>query len=585
MPKAPYTPNVDVALSGQEIPEFRPTVRPEAFGVNVGQAIEKLGSTFEQAGNQVFNTAVQLQEEHLRTKAMNASTQYYAQTAKARQDFLAAENPGPEGLQKYIKDIGDARDKIRGTIAEPYAQRLYDNETRVDLERAYTAGAVHAASGTRKATQQALQAQEEVYKGRIAEDPKSEEAFNTNLENIRGSIRERLGPKGMQAEQTTINAAIEKAEQEAKAGRIKSLMRSDVPAAIELADRYKGQLGIHTEETLRLLQQEDHQVGTRMEADNIMAPIMEKQKAGVKLPSEEDAVKQIKDVADKTHPNDPLWGQLAEISVRTKYRAFQTQIKNSERDAVATIDDIMSKHPEWTSVEQIRSLPEGDQALKVLGSKLGPIELQHRIDRVHLMNDEHDNTEADRALGGLMQNRPEDFLDADLTSYKQTPANYRKWRSIRERFRKEQGTDPRLSAAMNWLRPSGVLESLGLYKRTENNKDEYDNFTGLVAEAIHDFKTVHGHDPTQQEFMDKVKPGIMQQIPVWRHNWIGRALNLPDKEDSDKIWKTEPDDQFKIDMQAQEMARGGPELTEEQVRRAWFLNQYQRVIKGEYKKK
>jgi len=582
MPKAPYTPNVDVALSGQEIPEFRPAVRPEAFGVNVGQAIEKLGSTFEQAGNQVFNTAVQLQEEHLRTKAMNASTQYYAQTAKTRQDFLAAENPGPEGLQKYIKDIGDARDKIRGTIAEPYAQRLYDNETRVDLERAYTAGAVHAATGTRRATMQAMQAQEEVYKGRIAEDPANMEGFKENLRNLLDSIDRRLGPYGQQAKPETIAATKEKAEEEARAGQIKSLMHSDVPRAVELANSpsYKGHLGIYTDETLKQLQQEDRQVGTRVEADKIMTDVMEKHKAGAEYMSMEDAVNKMKDVAEKTHPNDPLWGQLGEVAIRTKYRAFNSEVTNAYRKNIATIDKIIDDNPGWTSVEQVRGVPEGDAALKALGSKLGPIELQQKLDRIIGMKNQHDNSVANTFIAGMRNEDPERFLDYDFSTIKQTPENLKRWNAERERYREKQGTDPRVITAVNWLRPSGVLHDLGFDKVTENNKDEYTNFVGLVDEALLDWRQAHGNrNPTQREFLSDVKPDLMRQVHDTQHNWMSRALGIKDWDKEFPIWKTEPTPQFKMDMNAQAAARGGDELTEREMLNLWFLNQYQTLRK------
>ena len=582
MPKAPYTPNVDVALSGQEIPEFRPTVRPEAFGVNVGQAIEKLGSTFEQAGNQVFNTAVQLQEEHLRTKAMNASTQYYAQTAKTRQDFLAAENPGPEGLQKYIKDIGDARDKIRGTIAEPYAQRLYDNETRVDLERAYTAGAVHAATGTRRATMQAMQAQEEVYKGRIAEDPANMEGFKENLRNLLDSIDRRLGPYGQQAKPETIAATKEKAEEEARAGQIKSLMHSDVPRAVELANSpsYKGHLGIYTDETLKQLQQEDRQVGTRVEADKIMTDVMEKHKAGAEYMSMEDAVNKMKDVAEKTHPNDPLWGQLGEVAIRTKYRAFNSEVTNAYRKNIATIDKIIDDNPGWTSVEQVRGVPEGDAALKALGSKLGPIELQQKLDRIIGMKNQHDNSVANTFIAGMRNEDPERFLDYDFSTIKQTPENLKRWNAERERYREKQGTDPRVITAVNWLRPSGVLHDLGFDKVTENNKDEYTNFVGLVDEALLDWRQAHGNrNPTQREFLSDVKPDLMRQVHDTQHNWMSRALGIKDWDKEFPIWKTEPTPQFKMDMNAQAAARGEDELTEREMLNLWFLNQYQTLRK------
>ena len=582
MPKAPYTPNVDVALSGQEIPEFRPAVRPEAFGVNVGQAIEKLGSTFEQAGNQVFNTAVQLQEEHLRTKAMNASTQYYAQTAKTRQDFLAAENPGPEGLQKYIKDIGDARDKIRGTIAEPYAQRLYDNETRVDLERAYTAGAVHAATGTRRATMQAMQAQEEVYKGRIAEDPANMEGFKENLRNLLDSIDRRLGPYGQQAKPETIAATKEKAEEEARAGQIKSLMHSDVPRAVELANSpsYKGHLGIYTDETLKQLQQEDRQVGTRVEADKIMTDVMEKHKAGAEYMSMEDAVNKMKDVAEKTHPNDPLWGQLGEVAIRTKYRAFNSEVTNAYRKNIATIDKIIDDNPGWTSVEQVRGVPEGDAALKALGSKLGPIELQQKLDRIIGMKNQHDNSVANTFIAGMRNEDPERFLDYDFSTIKQTPENLKRWNAERERYREKQGTDPRVITAVNWLRPSGVLHDLGFDKVTENNKDEYTNFVGLVDEALLDWRQAHGNrNPTQREFLNDIKPDLMRQVHDTQHNWMSRALGIKDWDKEFPIWKTEPTPQFKMDMNAQAAARGGDELTEREMLNLWFLNQYQTLRK------
>jgi len=288
----------------------------------------------------------------------------------------------------------------------------------------------------------------------------------------------------------------------------------------------------------------------------------------------------MKDVAEKTHPNDPLWGQLGEVAIRTKYRAFNSEVTNAYRKNIATIDKIIDDNPGWTSVEQVRGVPEGDAALKALGSKLGPIELQQKLDRIIGMKNQHDNSVANTFIAGMRNEDPERFLDYDFSTIKQTPENLKRWNAERERYREKQGTDPRVITAVNWLRPSGVLHDLGFDKVTENNKDEYTNFVGLVDEALLDWRQAHGNrNPTQREFLSDVKPDLMRQVHDTQHNWMSRALGIKDWDKEFPIWKTEPTPQFKMDMNAQAAARGGDELTEREMLNLWFLNQYQTLRK------
>src|SRR5258706_6812573 len=103
MPQVPgLTPT---AVPGATLPEVNLPVPTDAFGGAVGQALQHMGVDIDQAGNKIWERAVQMQDIQNRTEVDNADSEFIKQTALAHATFNAqvGGNAGPEALAAHIQ--------------------------------------------------------------------------------------------------------------------------------------------------------------------------------------------------------------------------------------------------------------------------------------------------------------------------------------------------------------------------------------------------------------------------------------------------------------------------------------------------
>src|SRR5271165_461121 len=89
-------------------------VTPDAFGAGVGHAIASIGPVMEQAGDRIWQRAVELQGLENETNAKNADSRFMLESAKMRADFINKEgvNAGPAALKDHL----DALTKLRTDV-------------------------------------------------------------------------------------------------------------------------------------------------------------------------------------------------------------------------------------------------------------------------------------------------------------------------------------------------------------------------------------------------------------------------------------------------------------------------------------
>src|SRR5258706_15751993 len=87
MPAVPYSPVPDVAPQNIPTPKLRVDTPPAAFGANVAQAIDHLGSTEGQVGNELWSRAIAMQQLRNETEATEATAQAAMRSDKLFTDF------------------------------------------------------------------------------------------------------------------------------------------------------------------------------------------------------------------------------------------------------------------------------------------------------------------------------------------------------------------------------------------------------------------------------------------------------------------------------------------------------------------
>lgn len=126
MARENYNPVPTEAPTGPPPQELNVRATPEAFGAQVGEATQKLGGTLEKAGQETFETAVQFQQMHNATQALNATTGASQELgdAEAKYRQLSGDN-ATKGFPAFQQQVQQIRDKYAGTLQSPFARQRF----------------------------------------------------------------------------------------------------------------------------------------------------------------------------------------------------------------------------------------------------------------------------------------------------------------------------------------------------------------------------------------------------------------------------------------------------------------------------
>src|SRR5258708_26195187 len=126
MPTAPgLTP--DQQAGGMATPSVNVSAPVEAFGGAVGTALSTVGRDVEGAGDKIWARAVELQDLQNRTEVDKADSTFMEQAGLIHANFGALQGQDrAAAFPKYIQDLKDTREKIKGTLTNPMSQRMFD---------------------------------------------------------------------------------------------------------------------------------------------------------------------------------------------------------------------------------------------------------------------------------------------------------------------------------------------------------------------------------------------------------------------------------------------------------------------------
>jgi hypothetical protein len=132
MPEVPYTGVIQGHLDVDPIAPLRPQVPPQAFGINVAEAIGHLGTVEQGAGKEMFDRAYALQEFKIHADANSRLTGFQNEAQDITSEFLSKQgaNASPEAFNQARQRVDAARTKW-GQGTGPFEQQLYDNESRM----------------------------------------------------------------------------------------------------------------------------------------------------------------------------------------------------------------------------------------------------------------------------------------------------------------------------------------------------------------------------------------------------------------------------------------------------------------------
>jgi hypothetical protein len=566
MAQVPYTAYPQDNL--QDVP-LRVDTPPDAFGVGVARAVSGLGKSISGVGNELWGRAVAMKQLDNETEAREADLKLMGELGDLHAQYSSLEGQArAAAFPKYKEDIFAAHQKIRAGISNDAARRMYDGNAMSTIGRTIFNGAGTAAAGQKQWADQTADAELFMARKAVTDSPFDEGLLAEQEGRIRRAVASKVELRGGDLSSAPGQALLKKELSGLYRDKIVGGAFSDAEAAEHMLDKYKT---LMTPDDAKAAETAVNSKATIVAGERIADEEFKAGKGGPDKPQKslEDMEASVKAQADRAFPNNPLVAQHAIANVQRKFNQgrFATTVeqRNNEQIVYQAIQD--GKTP-----EQIMSDPVTKPAYDALPAnssmKKKPLEAQVRGYRTQK---EADEEEANwKRLRSLASNDTIEFLNTRLDQEKLSTGHFTQAMALRDKIIKGQQTDPRVGPAMTTLRGAigPQLEALGIFKRTDSNKTDYDHFTAGLQSALDTWLETHGKKPTDKELIENIAPQLMQP-----RTFPGRFYGTNEYPVYKPPTYTKQYKEFDQKLRA-DMTDKGRSLTDEEVYRAYVQSLY-----------
>lgn len=124
----PYNPIPQVGSAGAAMSGVAP---PAAFGSETAQALSHFGDVAQRSGDEIFARGIAMQQVNEQANANKAAADFTTELGKIHADFTSKlGSDAVNSFPAYQQAVNDLRQKYRGSLNSPYAQNLYDADSR-----------------------------------------------------------------------------------------------------------------------------------------------------------------------------------------------------------------------------------------------------------------------------------------------------------------------------------------------------------------------------------------------------------------------------------------------------------------------
>lgn len=570
MPTVPYTGIPDVSPRQQGAPEMRIATPEAAFGGATAAATQRLGGALEGAGNELFQRALAMQDLANSTEANEANVKFMIEAGKLHADYGALQGQDAvRAYPKFTQDLQDLQKRISASTSNPMSRRMFDQESRSTMARTIFNAAGHAATQNKEAAIGTARAQMDLDTKASEDNPDDDVLFQDKLNRVRDGARFVAGMHGYDADSPVAKDAEMNASSRIWAQRITGKARlAPFEAGQMLAEHGKEMTEADRLKVEQVVRSNSLATGSANIARQVYEDGRETDtKPGKTLQAMEDEARA---KAKELMPNDPLLQQhvvtaLHGIWNQDKYAERQEQITNRQIVAAGIERGVKND-------QELRADPKVAAAIDAL-----PASERNKIPaRINSFNAARDRTANDdnfKRLLGLAESDPEQFMNTDVMSEKLSQGQMVQLHRLQQKVRENPGGDPRVGAAMNMIRGArpAELEALGIFRRTADNKDDYDRFVGALQQGLEVWRETHGRVPNYKEITETIAPDLMRQIAtpgtVFGSWW-------PNKEPA---FKQEVPEEWAKSATQQILAAGGQAPTQAQLERAYAREQFQKL--------
>ena len=533
MPRVPYNPVPEVAPTEAATPSVRIGANPDAFGANIGQAIQGLGASTSQVGNELFGRAVALQELQNETDAKNANVDFISKAGQLHADYDALQGDARvKAFPAYQKNLNDLYQSTRGGLGNPSAQRMFDGAAISTLNRSIFNGAGAAASAQREAASGAINAEEGLIKNNVYSDPNDEGAFREAVQKIKDNAPTKAALSNAGGSPEVIAKMQQDGVNDLAYHRIVGMARNQPNQAYTLLSQYEKEgliVGQHDIAARQKVEGLISSVGMNTIANQTLQKYL--QPDGTYSKSAQDMQAEAVSTAEKMYPEIESIGTSAQAALDRNYNQHAWGLMQDQRARTQQVNDYIVK-----GVTDIHMLPPD------LVKNMTPTEVKSfptQANAYQKSQEVQTNQDQYQKLLGLYNNDNGKFMDTNL--YQIPGLNKSNIDFFLGLQRKESANgDPRVSRAMNWIKGANpqILDDLGV---TGKGKDPEtaNQFVGALHEAIQSYQETNGKAPDEKTLTGEIFPAVTRQIT--QKGWIYNsqtpffALPIPDKYKEDYL--------------------------------------------------
>ncbi len=561
MAQVPYSPVPDVAPSDIATPRVSVATPEAAFGGATAKAIENLGTTVQGAGNELFGRAVALQQLNNETEAKQADADYMIAAGDVHAKFNALEGKDRvDAYPGYVKQLEDLRVKGRNGLSNAMAQRMFDSSSLSTMSRSIFNGAGAAAAANHQWQIGTATSQIDLDAKTVEDNPKDEGLFQQKLQRVHENAGTLAGLKGFDPDGPEAKDLALKATSKLWTQRIIGLSRTDPFTAANFLDQNKTQL---TQDDYLKVDAAVRSQGRAVGSVNIANETYDPKKPLAQM--EQEAT----DKAKALSPDDPIMATHAVAALRAKYNqdkyATSREQYSNEQLILGALQKGVQNDQQLFADPQIKAAYDALPPTSTLKKKPINYEIQQ-------YNTERDKQVMDEnwvRLRGQASNDVKGFLDTNIPAERLAPDKRDRLIALREKLIQNQDADPRVQKSVGILRGAmgAQLEALGIFKRTEANKDDYDHFTGTLQTALDTWQETHGKPATAKDITETIGPQVIRQRTepgFFNIGGVGTTNQVP------FFKQTVPDDFAAI---ARREAQN-PNLPDEQIYKLYLKYQY-----------
>lgn len=588
MATVPYSPVPQQSVSGAGLPTVQPNIPAAAFGGDIATAISGMGKEVAGAGNELYERAVWLQNLNNQADAKKADADYIVRSGDLHAKFSTLE--GAEAIKaypQYTQQLRSLRNSIKGSLDNRMSQQMFDSESLPTLSRSIFNAAGHVAGQQKKYVIDAAQANVAATRESVAANPNDEQGFNDGLRKSNDTI-DRIGrlrgqpPEVIEGDKAANTSAF-------YATKIENVAKEAPLQAPKLLEDNRAKL---TEKDFKrvenVVNNERDAVGSANIAQDLLKSHLDDE-GNLIAPMAEIQAK-ARDLAAKFSPDDPQFITKTVRALDSEYNQRKYAMKQEKFDNIQAVTDAYVTNG-VTNMQQLLVDPKASAAYYALPPS-EQAKVPGKIDNYIKSRDRQANERSMTELMGMKNNDVEGFLtlNPEDPAYKLSQPQIRQVMEQQQKVKKQVGQDPRVDRAMTWMRSGfgAQMEAMGVFRRTVQNKTDYDHLTGAVQQALDIWQEDNKKPPTNKEFSEQIAPQILkvQKEPgafgLYGYGVFGNDRTIYKHDTSSTDYKN-----FVEIQKADVVGKGGSEPSEEELYKSYtrlqLLKLYPAKKKGEVK--